>query len=298
MRRKIFICFFVVFLMTTLVVPAFASSPSSAGGSTYFAVFDFDYIDFTTATDAIYFDWPHNTGQVNTSSDYSSDYLTFFESSDDAFKFACYSQNTNFITDIYCYDARNALLYSDDLVFSADQAEFLRLDFNIGGYRAENIKISGFCCYVEEINGQYTLVRQPFSLTLDGQYLSLPLKTVLEKCSLRSNGSLYYFQDFQMQFDLTRLVDDPDNENYLPSSYYFRVTVPAVGARYEVDNWFAYLDLTHTTVQYSDVNFFDWLLDSVNAFLNFELFPGFSINRLMQVILIIGLLFWFLKVVV
>lgn len=45
----------------------------------------------------------------------------------------------------------------------------------------------------------------------------------------------------------------------------------------------------------SDVSFVDWLVVAVGGFLDFELWPGMSLNEIMWVILVIGILFWFLK---
>ena len=46
----------------------------------------------------------------------------------------------------------------------------------------------------------------------------------------------------------------------------------------------------------SDFNFGTWLANSVNGFLKAEIFPGYSIDKIFYIILVVGLLLWFFKV--
>lgn len=47
-----------------------------------------------------------------------------------------------------------------------------------------------------------------------------------------------------------------------------------------------------------DVDFVSWLATAVGGFLDFELWPGMSLNDLMWVTLTVGVLFWFLKITI
>ena len=42
----------------------------------------------------------------------------------------------------------------------------------------------------------------------------------------------------------------------------------------------------------------DWLVQSVGAFLDFELFPGMSINGILQFIVVVGFVFWFITLLI
>ena len=47
----------------------------------------------------------------------------------------------------------------------------------------------------------------------------------------------------------------------------------------------------------SGFNLGTWLANSVNGFLEAEIFPGFSIDKIFYIILVVGLLLWFFKVI-
>lgn len=47
----------------------------------------------------------------------------------------------------------------------------------------------------------------------------------------------------------------------------------------------------------SDIDFVSWLASAVGGFLAFELWPGMSLDQILWVILVIGILMWFLKVI-
>ena len=69
-------------------------------------------------------------------------------------------------------------------------------------------------------------------------------------------------------------------------------------------DWFEQYDLSVETViiydaaDPSDVSFVDWLQVAVGGFLDFELWPGMSLNELLWIILVAGVLFWFMKLTI
>lgn len=46
-----------------------------------------------------------------------------------------------------------------------------------------------------------------------------------------------------------------------------------------------------------DIDLGTWLRDTVGAFLDFEIFPGFSVDMIFYLILIIGLVLWFVRII-
>lgn len=42
---------------------------------------------------------------------------------------------------------------------------------------------------------------------------------------------------------------------------------------------------------------FDWLLDSINSFMNFEIAPDFSLNELFWIVMVIAIILWFVKLI-
>lgn len=69
-------------------------------------------------------------------------------------------------------------------------------------------------------------------------------------------------------------------------------------------DWVNQYSLPHQTViEYAPsdpqgVNFVDWLSVAVGGFLDFELWPGMSLNEIMWIILVVGILFWFIKLTI
>lgn len=61
--------------------------------------------------------------------------------------------------------------------------------------------------------------------------------------------------------------------------------------------WLAERKLPLTYTAAPDSFTFDWLVHSVDAFMSFELVPGFSLNAIFEVILAIGVVLWFIKII-
>lgn len=61
--------------------------------------------------------------------------------------------------------------------------------------------------------------------------------------------------------------------------------------------WLAERKLPLTYTAAPDSFTFDWLVRSVDAFMTFELVPGFSLNAIFEVILAIGVVLWFIKLI-
>lgn len=73
--------------------------------------------------------------------------------------------------------------------------------------------------------------------------------------------------------------------------------------RYNFGDWFDSQELVSKTVVVdssdpSGVNLVDWLQVAVGGFLDFELWPGMSLNELLWVCLVIGILFTFFEMIV
>ena len=48
----------------------------------------------------------------------------------------------------------------------------------------------------------------------------------------------------------------------------------------------------------SKFNTFNWLINSVEGFLEFEIAPGLSINKIFNIVLVIGVLLWFITLLI
>lgn len=61
--------------------------------------------------------------------------------------------------------------------------------------------------------------------------------------------------------------------------------------------WFYSNNLKHVEPTDPD-SLTSWLTDSVGAFLSFEIFPGFSIDKIFVLVLTVGILLWFITLLI
>ena len=83
----------------------------------------------------------------------------------------------------------------------------------------------------------------------------------------------------------------------------FVMSQPELDYYRNANSWINSYDLTFEQIVVdpsnpSDVSLVDWLAVAVGGFLDFELWPGMSLNQLLWVCLVVGILFWFLKLTV
>ena len=125
MRRKIFICFFVVLLMTTMVVPAFASSTGGSADVVSSGVI-IDYVKVNSGpSSGSVVEWPNN---YYASGGNSSTVNT------DALSAICEYSGT-FDTTIYPGSARSLGLFISDMFWTED----LHFSVDDDGYEANKI---------------------------------------------------------------------------------------------------------------------------------------------------------------
>lgn len=83
----------------------------------------------------------------------------------------------------------------------------------------------------------------------------------------------------------------------------FNIRQPLLSNGPTLTNWFDSQNLKTNSVVVdpsnpAGVNFVDWLTVAIGGFLDFELWPGMSLNELLWVCLVIGILFTFFKMIV
>lgn len=292
MRRKIFICFFVVLLMTTLVVPAFASSNE---GSSFLPsdipAVPIDYIELLNGEfkgDII--DWPNNFGRN------ASDVVCTYPS----ISFRCYRDYTTtnagiFSTLVYPGDASSVRLFcsniflSDSLTFELSDDDFEHICFG-------SISITGSYHLPYKSGDAYALSSTSFSKTfnINGRFADLfSLIKAAAQCGDILPNDVLWLQNVVITFDF--LFDDSD------ADHFFNVVVSNGRWDNPYVNWFNAYRFTSAAPPVADSDMpglFDWLLESVNAFLNFEIAPDFSLNKIFFIILVIGVLLWFITLLI
>lgn len=291
MRRKIFICFFVVLLMTTMVVPAFASSDAAMSyTSSDSPAIPIDYIELLDGTHmGAIADWPNNFGKGTSQTGVFCSY-PFAE-------FVCYrskvaSSGGIFDTNVYTGDTSAVRLFCSN-IFLVDSVFFELNDYDLENVTFSNVSVSGsYHLPYKDNKGGYAISSTSFSenytLNSDRVDIIALLKQAAHTGDVLPNGCLW-FQDVTITFSF--FYDDPD----LPRC--FNVSVSNSKFFNGVEYWFNAYKLKYTvssTPAPELPSMFDWLLDSVNAFLNFEIAPNFTLNKLFFIVLVIGVLLWFI----
>lgn len=87
---------------------------------------------------------------------------------------------------------------------------------------------------------------------------------------------------------------------YLKNTYdQFELSITGSGAgRASVADWVRQFKYYAPSTDIGDANFVSWLSGAIGDIFEIELWPGFSLNDLFNVVLIIGLVFWFMKLTV
>lgn len=291
MRRKIFICFFVVLLMTTLVVPAFASSNGGTTGlPSDIPAVPIDYFELLNGSfkgDIV--DWPNNYGRN------ASDVVCIYPS----VNFRCYRTATAsnaglFSTVVYPGDASSARLFCSN-IYLANSLTFELNDDGFEHVRFGTVSITGSYHLPYKSGDSYALSSTSFSMSFNVNARSVDLFALIKEAGYTGdvlpNGVLW-IQDLSIVFDF--VFDDPS------ADHFFNVVVSNSSWSNPSEHWFSAYRFTSTSPPVADTNqpgMFDWLLDSVNSFLNFEIAPNFSLNKIFFIVLVIGVLLWFITLV-
>lgn len=284
MRRKIFICFFVLLLMTTMVVPVFATS---AGGNTSAAVSRpavvVDYIRYLDGSDAgAVCDWPNN---------YSIDGASVYGNIDDIFMFDCSYTGSVFSTTFYPGNCTYVSFFCADY-FWTDEQHFL-IDDGGSDVVFSNVSITGNFAYMEAVNGRYMMRSKPFSTRVSVYGSEVYVDDLIGQAiaDFDFRGDYAYLQD------VTVTVTFYQNDTSVTPR--FRTAIGSTSVSNLLNSWIYYQAIPFQIVEGgTDVNMFDWLLDSVNAFLNLEIAPGFSLNRIFYIVLVVGVLLWFITLLI
>lgn len=279
MVRKIFICFFVVLLLTTMVVPAFATSSGGPGvyAQPAIRIDSVKMLDGSTSGSVI--DWPNNYFAASGSS-------VIVDSS--VASFNCLLSNK--ILETYFYPgsvSKISLRISDvfmmsDTVFSVD-------DDNLEHVYFTSLSISGYVNQLSSSSGAYEISSSYFSETVNfGSSRSVDIADAIRRVVAGVNPSVDQYDCWlsNVQVGLSYYYDDLD------ATPMIHFSVSQASSDVSFKSWFNSSDLTfvfnETVVEMPGM--FDWLRDSVESFFELEIAPGFSLNGLFYIVLVIAVL--------
>lgn len=291
-RSMVLLCALVVVVLSC-IVPCSAAGSNAFGGVVYSAL-PFDYIRINNGEFRGQFvEWPYNNsaGACSVVTDYAMFNVNHTPEnggygwiSGDFVIYPCTSFSLVSCVSWIDYSSSMVISYYDspsDLTFTR-----VRLSYNLIVvdeddpslfYRAEQV----FVDYDSDRDGLLD------SSSVDViAYIREAYKRKTGK--LLASGTEYVVEDFCVTIDVA-YSSDPDAMPYL-----YVETHCDNDAKYRVFDWFNSLNLPERQND-ADVPL-DWLIDVCESFLRFEIFPGFALDTLLQLVIVIALVLVVLKV--
>ena len=279
MVRKIFICFFVVLLLTTMVVPAFATS-SGGSGFVVDPAIRIDYVRMENgSTSGSIVDWPNNYSSLFSSSVLVGSSVASFD---------CYLRDNIQETYFFPASASQITLFCSDIFLLSDSV-FSVDDDGLGHVRFSSLTITGLVNQLSSSSGAYDIASTLFSDTFSlAGARSVDIADSMRHAVAGAVSTVDQNDCWlsNVQISLSFFYDDPD------ASPMIHFSVSQASSDTSFKSWFNSSDLTfvfnETVVNMPGM--FDWLRDSVESFFELEIAPGFSINKLFYVVLVIAVL--------
>lgn len=159
------------------------------------------------------------------------------------------------------------------------------------------VSIAFTAAKINQTSDSYSVTTKSFSASNldfgeDGVDLMDLIDTTLTDYTYRE-GEYVYLTNLSVRF----FLDDLELTDVLMHVESVGRSSPSTYAQ-----WFSQYNLIRSVVvnpaDPSGVDFVDWLTIAVSGFLDFELWPGMSLSQVLWVILVVGVMFWFLKLTV
>lgn len=281
-------------LMSALVLLLCCTVPASAAGGTWGVPISFDSIGLSgTASTSIigYAPFPLSSSGPSSTAIGGIDIFSSFSNLEDGMVDIDYS----FSSGSYVVTLRaDQLVIPSSFLFS--NSGYLIFRFYNGSSLITTRAVISYNLAKVSSGSTYQIQYQGDSMTIESVN-GLDLSTVIGNRlgiagdSQEELGDFILLDDFYLSFS----SDTPITK--------FNMRQNNQTVRYSFGDWLDSKDLSSSTVVVdpsnpSGVNFVDWLQVAIGGFLDFELWPGMSLNELLWVCLVIGILFTFLKMVV
>jgi hypothetical protein len=274
--------------MTTLVVPAFASSSGGELSGRDLPGVPIDYMELLNGSYAgSVADWPNNYGKWGDSVDCTYPFAGFICS-----RLRQDSLKGNFSTQVYPHASCSKVRLFSSNIYLMPACSFKLHDDGYQNVVFTDVTITGNYVLPYPSNGSYALSHTSFSKSFSFNTREIDLVSCIKSAAQTGDilpNDILWIQDLSITFSF--YFDQPD-------APYFTVDVGNCWFANLQERWFSSYKFTPSnspdeeTVQF---NLFDWLLDSVNAFLDFEIAPNFSLNKLFFITLVVGVLLWFIR---
>lgn len=204
------------------------------------------------------------------------------------------SVGENYDVDLYAIPGtRDIRFKATDFVLNVNQFDHLDITFGNDEYSGTVI-FNATIVTVVPMGNSYVTVDHVISSIIQVRSGENFYRQILDKIGSQASSQYVYFKHFTLTCSTKADVADG----------YFRIVGDVASQLPSTSNWFNQLLLKHTTnvvvdaANPDDVSFVDWLAVALGSFLEFELWPGFSLNQLFEFVVVIGLLFWFITLLI
>lgn len=307
MRKRLLsifgVCLVLCSLVSLFVIPVGAISNGT--GLFCYAPIRFDTIG-TSQSDTLH-SWVFNNSQVGTSSAKFS-----FDNGWISGNASCYESNLcYYLSGSFSYpDSAASVGVSSVITLSCDTDQFVSrslldtYEIAVGSSMdLVSVRIYGSAYYVSSSSGvgsnseTYSLLWDSFDRVFyevnDGDGVARIGSWLLDCLDGLSHdvGDSWFFLN-SVNVDITFTRSDVVTPSFLVMS---RLTPNYSGT--SGLQWFYRQGLTKSVVDnnFDNQDLYSWLVNSIDAFFNFELAPGLSFNKIFYIILVIGVLIWFIK---
>lgn len=289
MRKRILsilgACLVLVSVLALFVVPV--GAVSNASGRVVYSPIFFDYIGIGLNEEQN--EWVFNSSQIGTYfasfnvGSASTGYGGFVDCGDNFFDGTFYLSSSS----------------GGRFVFGCDRSQIVSIDslnslvltgYNDTGTTYSNVEIECVIQQVEHLpySTSYSIKTVTNMRYFDENVSVVELgKHIAEVISPYARGGVVLLASCRIVIDYYN--DEGFNEAGHQISYTPMNVRPTLGA------WFATQDVRAVADGGEPVNLFDWLLTSAEAFMAFEIGPGLSISEIITLVLVIGLLLWFVR---
>ena len=181
-------------------------------------------------------------------------------------------------------------LFSELMPFSKSNTSYYDFFIDPDKVSVSSVDFSFFVWYfVRQSDGSFKPKQDWITHQVSYNTLSFDIASQLSDLVSSYSGDWVFLADVQITFNFRRLTVD---------TFSFMISSPvSTSLTMKGFNWFWNANFPPPP-NYEELNFGSWLVDTVEAVLDFEVAPNLSINKILYIVLVIGVLLWFITLLI
>lgn len=300
--RKVFLCCMIVIMLICCAVPCFAIGSSSSSDSEYYPVLVWDYLSIYGSS--AYYTAPYPFGNALSGGISNFDYFDM----DD-------------YPEIFGYQG---LGFDDGVPRLSGNISFA--DFT----ESPSFTLSAFnkVVNVGSVSGEFYLEYDSSAIRVTGTHLTVEYYVKTQSASgdrwifetRTASWDEYYYPNniLDVSYSFSRVSSQVGSNEIFVKSMYFTVDYSRLSANtpsfdfivgfddeYQNNDFVLWAYLQDLEVEVNEIysspeslDVVSWLSDTIEGFMSFEIFPGFSIDKLFVLVVTIGLMLWFITLLI